>query len=149
MMLTYKPGHQNPADYMWRHPNNVPDTDCRATKIAEDYIQFITEKAKPTLTDLKDLIAESNSDETLSIVQDALTYRNWPTTNTDPDLKLYSDIKDELTIMQNGIILRSHRICMPKNLQKEVVDLAHRGHQGMTRTKQLLREKVWFPGMEE
>ena len=36
MTLTYEPGHQKPADYMSRHPNNVPDTDCPATKIAED-----------------------------------------------------------------------------------------------------------------
>ena len=44
--------------------------------------------------DLKDLIAESNSHET-SIVRDALTYGKWPTTNTDPDVKLYCDIKDD------------------------------------------------------
>ena len=148
MMLMYEPGHRNPADYMSGHPNNVPDTDCRAIKIAEDYIQFIMEEAKPTVTDLKDLIAESNSDKTLSIVRDLLTYGKWPMTNTDPDVKLYCDINDELTITQNGIILRSHRICVPKNLQKEVVDLAHRGNQGMTRTKQLLREKIWFSGID-
>ena len=53
---------------MSRHPNNIPDTGCRATKIAEDYVQLITVEAKPTVTDLKDLIAESNSDEMLSIV---------------------------------------------------------------------------------
>ena len=35
-----------------------------------------------------------------------------------------------------------------ENLQKEIVDLAHCGHQGMTRTKQLLREKVWFTGID-
>ena len=60
MTLTYEPGHQNPAEYMSRYPNNVHDTDCRATKVAEDYIQLIMEEAKPTVTDLKDLIAESN-----------------------------------------------------------------------------------------
>ena len=61
MTLMYEPGHRNPADYMLRHPNNVLDTDCRATKIAEDYIQFIMKEVKPTVTDLKDLIAESNT----------------------------------------------------------------------------------------
>ena len=118
MMLTYVPGYQNPADYMSRHPNNVPDTNCRASKIAEDYIQLITEEAKRTIMDLKDLIEESN--KPLSILRDAQTYRKWLKANTDPDVKLYCDIKDELTIMQNGIILMSHRICVPKNLQKEV-----------------------------
>ena len=103
---------------MLRHPNKVPDTNCRAIKIAEDYIQLITEEAKPTIMDLKDLIEESN--KPLSMLGDALTYGKWLTANTDPDVKLYCDIKDELTIMQNGIILRSHRICVSKNLQKEV-----------------------------
>ena len=46
MTLTYEPGHRNPADYMSRHPNNVHDTDCRATKVAEDYIQLITNYAQ-------------------------------------------------------------------------------------------------------
>ena len=96
MTLTYEPVHQNPADYISRHPNNANDTDCRATRAAEDYIQLITEEAKPTVTDLEDLIAESNSDETLSIVRDTLTYGKWPMTNTDPDIKLYSDIKDRI-----------------------------------------------------
>lgn len=32
-----------------------------------------------------------------------------------------------------------------KNFQ---VHLAHRGHQGIVKTKQLLREKVWFPGID-
>ena len=81
-------------------------------------------------------------------METSVTYGKWPTTNTDPDVKLYCDIKDELTIKQNGTILRSHRICVPKILQKEIVDIAHCGHQGMTKTKQLLREKVWFPSMD-
>ena len=80
---------------------------------------YCTEEVKPPVTDLKDLITESNSDETLSIVRDALTYGKWPTTNTDPDVKLHSDIKDELTITQNGIILRSHRICVPKIFKRK------------------------------
>ena len=118
------------------------------TKIAEDYIQLITEEAKPTVTNLKDLIALSKSDATRNIAQWTLTYGKWPMTNTDPDVNLYCNIKDELTIMQNGIILRSHSTCTPKSLQKEVVDIARCGHQSMTRTKQLLREKVCFSSMD-
>ena len=35
MKLMYEPGHRNPADYMSQHPNNIHDTDCRATIIAD------------------------------------------------------------------------------------------------------------------
>ena len=27
--------------------------------------------------------------------------------------------------------------------------IAHEGHQGLVKTKQLLREKTWFPGIDE
>ncbi|VDI15407.1 Hypothetical predicted protein [Mytilus galloprovincialis] len=47
------------------------------------------------------------------------------------------------------IILHDNRIVIPKDLQMRVIDLAHEGHQGIVRTKQLLREKVYFPGIDK
>ena len=37
---------------------------------------------------------------------------------------------------------------MPDTLPSQALDLAHEGHQGLVKTKQLLREKVWFPGID-
>lgn len=34
---------------------------------------------------------------------------------------------------------------IPETLQQRVIDLAHTGHQGIAKTKALLRTKVWFP----
>ena len=34
-------------------------------------------------------------------------------------------------------------------LQPRTIDIAHEGHQGISRTKQLLREKVWFPNIDK
>ena len=34
---------------------------------------------------------------------------------------------------------------MPTPLQKRAVQIAHEGHQGIAKTKALIREKVWFP----
>ena len=42
------------------------------------------------------------------------------------------------------IVLRGRRIVVPATLQQEVLKLAHSGHQGIVKTKALLREKVWF-----
>ena len=64
-------------------------------------------------------------------------------------VRLYQRVKNELTLTSSGLILKGRRICIPKSLQKRVIDIAHEGHQGMTRTKSLLREKVWFPKMHE
>lgn len=33
-------------------------------------------------------------------------------------------------------------------LQQRVMQLAHEGHQGIAKTKSLLREKVWFPNID-
>ena len=57
-------------------------------------------------------------------------------------------VKGELTICTTfNIVLRGTRIVIPKELQQRMVDLAHEGHQGIVETKALLREKVWFAGI--
>ena len=53
-------------------------------------------------------------------------------------------VNDELTI-----VLKGSRIVIPEQLREKAVSLAHEGHQGLVKTKQLLREKVWFPGIDK
>ena len=64
-------------------------------------------------------------------------------------MQAYEKVADQLSGNSSGILLRGSRICIPLSLQKRTVDLAHEGHQGITKTKALLREKVWFPKMDE
>ena len=45
------------------------------------------------------------------------------------------------------MVLRGNRIVVPSKLRKRAVELAHVGHQGIVKTKILIHEKVWFPGM--
>ena len=47
-----------------------------------------------------------------------------------------------------GIILCGNRVVIPKELRQKVIQLAHHGHYDLMKTKQLLREKVWFPGID-
>ena len=68
----------------------------------------------------------------------------------DATFNTYTQLKDELTIgTTTQVILCGTRLVIPRELQRRVVDLAHEGHQGITKTKALLREKVWFPGINE
>lgn len=65
-------------------------------------------------------------------------------------LKLFNQFNDELTVNSDAsVILRGNRIVVPASLQKKALALAHEGHQGIVKTKKLLREKVWFPKIEE
>jgi hypothetical protein len=56
-------------------------------------------------------------------------------------------VKDELIVSNDkNIILRDTRIVIPKSLRADAIRLAlHVGHQGIVKTKSLIREKIWFP----
>ena len=54
---------------------------------------------------------------------------------------------NELAVV-DGFALRGERIVVPQELQERMVKFAHEGHQGIVRTKQLIRAHVWFPGMD-
>lgn len=56
-------------------------------------------------------------------------------------------VKDELLVYQ-WTVLRGNRIVVPKALRDRVVNLAHVGPQGIAKRKRLIREKVWFTGVD-
>ena len=67
-------------------------------------------------------------------------------------MNTFSRLRNELTVVnvKNGkVVLCNNRIVIPKSLQLKIVLLAHEGHQGIVKTKQLLREKVWFVGIDK
>lgn len=48
----------------------------------------------------------------------------------------------------DDLIFQANRIIIPTSLQRKVIITAHHlGHLGMTKTKQMLREKYWLPSM--
>jgi hypothetical protein len=63
-------------------------------------------------------------------------------------LALFSKVRDEITVT-NDIVFRGTRIVVPRTLRQRTLTLAHKGHQGIVKTKQLLGEKVWYPWIDE
>ena len=51
-------------------------------------------------------------------------------------------------MLDADLVLLGNRRMIPKQLRTQVIQLAHEGHQGLVKTKKLLREKVWFPGID-
>ncbi|XP_064475523.1 uncharacterized protein K02A2.6-like [Ornithodoros turicata] len=58
-------------------------------------------------------------------------------------------IREELTVTESNLVLRETRLVIPGKAQIDIVRLVHRGHQGIVKTKQLVRENVWFPGIDK
>ena len=62
-------------------------------------------------------------------------------------MKAYSNVFIELAVVE-GLVLRCERVVVPREFRETMMKIAHEGHQGIVRTKQLLRAHVWFPGID-
>jgi hypothetical protein len=61
---------------------------------------------------------------------------------------MFDDIFHELSVTNENVVMRNQKIVIPFSLQDRVISIAHEGHQGITKTKELLRTKVWFPRLD-
>ncbi|XP_065058440.1 uncharacterized protein K02A2.6-like [Rhopilema esculentum] len=140
--VIYKPGIDNPADYLSRHP--APNSGKKQQIMTEEYVNFITEHSVPKAMTLKEIADATSEDHALKGLRAAIRLNQWSSI-----AKSFSSCKDEYTIGKGNIILRGTRIVIPNSLQQKAIDLAHESHQGLSKTKALLREKVWFPAIDE
>jgi len=134
-------GSTNPSDFMSRHPINQRQTNDWEMGI-EEHVNTIAELSIPKTMTRKEVAEHTNSYKELTKLKVALL--------ENPMLESeYRPFKDELTITNDGLVLKQNKIVIPKGLQNKVVKLAHTGHQGIEKTKTLLRSKVWFPNMNK
>ena len=143
----YEPGKFNPSDYMSRH---ALSSECTTKENpADEYVNYLAENAVPKSVTLDEVKMETLRDATLQTVAQLIRSGQWHTVNSIL-LKPYHTVKDELTTSDNfDLLLRGNRIVIPEVLQQRVLSLAHGGHQGIIKTKALLREKVWFPQIDK
>ncbi|KAK3721659.1 hypothetical protein QZH41_003681 [Actinostola sp. cb2023] len=128
----------------------------RQQKIAEEFVDYIVHTSTPKSFKLQDIASATEQDPTLQAVMKAVRSVNCHEPSTHPGVntstyKAIERVKDELTICSSSnVLLRSRgtRIVIPETLQLRVVNLTHEGHQGIVKTKSLLREKVWFAGID-
>ena len=132
---------ENPADFMSRHPGIAKREECN---IAEDYVNYIRNRAIPKAMTLQEVKSETEKDISLQALIKAVETDQW----SDPKVQEYKKVKDELLVYK-GTILRGNRIVVLNTLRDRAVELAHVGHQGIVKTKRLIREKVWFPGVDK
>ena len=142
--IEYRPGKYNPADYLSRHPPMT--TTDNVTTESEEQINFIVDYAKPNSLSREEISHATVKDATLKKVIQCYHNNRWHELKTLH--RSFWSIRDELTVTSDNIILRNDNIVIPDTLQDRVIALAHVGHQGISKTKALLRTKVWFPGLD-
>ena len=79
----------------------------------------------------------------------------WRKKTALPDANLgalisFRNVKNELRIKaEQNLILKGTQLVIAAKLKHRVVQLAHEGHQGMSKTKSFIGSKVWFPYMDK
>ena len=95
-----------------------------------------------TVEEIKD---STSRDQEMKILMNAVTSRRKDFLT--PELHQFNRVFKSLSVV-DGIILKANKIVIPKKLRKRIVTAGHEGHQGFEKTKQLLRSKVWYPGID-
>ena len=152
-IVEYRPGKDNPADYFSRHPVRTPTKSSQEEKVAEEHINFVTAHALPKTVSLEEVIDASKTDVIIQAAMRALHTGRWhevikSNPEHESELKRLYLLRSELSANESDLLLRGNRIVIPVSLRTKLVNLAHEGHQGLVRTKNLLRQKVWFSGID-
>ena len=111
-------------------------------RCTEEYVRFVAVSATPTALTTREKEEASADDEQLKEVRKAIA------TGRFEKCRQYMTVSGELCVI-GQLVLGGTRIIIPSKLQPRTLALAHEGHLGVVGTKQNLRTKVWWPGMDK
>lgn len=138
--IMHEPGASNLADALSRLSVRIPklfDTS------GEAYVHHLLEYSVPEAVTLKDVMEASDQDAILQELHQALKTDVW-----NEEVKGFKQFKPELHAMES-IIMRGDRLIIPEKLQQKVLLCAHEGHPGSSAMKRRLRQKVWWPKIDD
>ena len=149
--VTFQPGEYNPADYLSRQPldkhnsnNHLDEEDDDTTD--EYTVNIVMPDFSPAVSVARIIKALDDEPKFIELRERIVEGR---LADLDSQLAQYASPDAELSISDEGLLLRGHQIIIPPALVDEVISAAHEGHQGIGKTKSLLRTAVWFPRMNE
>ncbi|CAM1332867.1 Uncharacterised protein r2_g4210 [Pycnogonum litorale] len=145
MNVVYRPGKANIADCLSRLID--PTREGSQSGETYDFVRALVENTLPVAISMEEMQMASKNDEELQQLRKLIVSGTW-STMVPSDLTNYVHVKDELCVFEQ-LILRGTRIVVPKNLRNRVICLAHEGHQGIVKTKNRLRSKVWWPRIDK
>ncbi len=121
---------ESQADILSRNPVEAELKHCDGT---EEYINYLFSHALPVATTTEQLIQEYSNDEVMKALGDRVNGE----TNAGilEKTKMFNGVIDEMTVTEQGIVMRGYTIVIPESLCERLVDLAHEGHQGIRKTK--------------
>jgi len=139
----HKPGDELLADYYSRHPVGKPQVTAFLEELErETHINLVVQNN--AVISRKEIAKETLLDKELQLLAKSLNKKHWP-----KELEQYKRIKDEISCAGDGVMLKGQLIIVPNSLRYSILKAAHQGHQGMVKTKALIRSRAWYPGINE
>ena len=143
--IIHRAGLGNISDFLSRHPlKEKIDLDYIGEK--SEYINLITTHNIPSSIGREVVLEKTQNDDKLSKLSEMVKKKRFIKKSGVDE---YSQIFGELTVSEEGFLLKDDKLIIPECLVQQVIDLAHEGHLGIVKTKQLLRSNVWFPKINE
>lgn len=138
--IEFVPGKKNIADIFSRLMNTADEPFEESSPC---FLAAITSwNREGNIVSVSDVRKATEADDELQSVIKALQTGNWSS-----DLTRYRAFESELNV-EHGILTRNQLMVLPKILQEKVLHCAHQGHPGAVTTKNLLRDRVWWLGMD-
>ena len=144
----HKAGATNVADYYSRHPckSGLASAFMEEAR-TEKYINMLVTGALPPAVTVQEVweatAVDQELQELIKWIQTTGFQGKLPT-----KLVSYAHVFKELSVTRGGLVLRGQRLIIPRSLRARIVDLAHGGHQGIVKSKSLIRSRVWFPNID-
>ena len=146
--IVWRNGKSNIADYLSRHSTPrryLPKQQLKESRELEKTVWFLNYGPFVEAISMESIINETKKDITL------LKLKKYIRTNgcipkSEGELSPYKKIFDQLTVSDEGMILKQERIILPQSLWNKAIHKAHQGaHPGMSAMKRRLRSHFWFP----
>ncbi|KAG8231218.1 hypothetical protein J437_LFUL005892 [Ladona fulva] len=145
--IKYRPGskHSN-ADFLSRCPL---DDDNEAANFPDPAGILLLEEAPADSPLTTRNVADATSrDPVLSKVYQGLL-NGWDFTENEPGVQSFTKAPPGTFTVLKGCILRGTRVVIPNALRQHVLQMLHKVHQGVVRTKALACSYVWWPKIDE
>ena len=138
---------------------NAPLRNLKISKDKEEYqislpilaVNYVTSNyQQDPEKSIRNRIREETSKDTTLQLLTKYTTNGWSVDQKKipNELHPYWNYRDEIS-MEDGILLKSHRILIPHTLRMEMLDLIHEGHQGIEKCLLCSRESLFWPGITD
>ena len=97
---------------------------------------------------LQQIREATKADPTMQVLT-KIIMSGFPTTKSclSSEVLSYWNVRDQLSVLEELVLFDGDRIVIPQCMRKDVLALLHAGHQGLTKTRRLAQETVYWPGI--